>query len=404
MSRDAIISYLTGVQDSLQQALLEVFDLRAIENLSPFRYSDFKHKLIVPLCNLFPKDLIPENARASVGGASAGLSPYGMAEGMLQRLAMGATPEEITDDFIDLFEHREGPITAVMSISGVSLPGKIRLSDDIQIVAAKDVPKSITRESVFGIDRFDNPIFDFKPLGRIFYPRAAILINSQWLLIREDEFHSSESDKFVMDNHRATILIVAALILSGNSPVSHKNTYYVGRHRAFSYDNLGANSGTAPFEPTNHALGNVDSEVVLPIFLALERLPEAVWKPLQLSISRLSRSRLHLNSTDRAIDLGIAIESALLHGETGIGAKGEMRNKIGTRGAWLISGDLDERRKNFKILTKAYDARSSAVHSGALGKGHHEVLPEADECCRKIMLKIAEQGVYPKWTDLVLGA
>ena len=59
--------------------------------------------------------------------------------------------------------------------------------------------------------------------------------------------------------------------------------------------------------------------------------------------------------------LGIALESLLLHD---IKDRGELRLRLGLRGAWLLGTDPVERSEIQRSLIKSYDLRSAAVHSG----------------------------------------
>ena len=66
---------------------------------------------------------------------------------------------------------------------------------------------------------------------------------------------------------------------------------------------------------------------------------------------------------DISIDLGIALEALLLH-EQNKKNRGELRFRLGLRGAWLVGSDGNERAEILKLLREVYDLRSIAVHSG----------------------------------------
>ena len=62
---------------------------------------------------------------------------------------------------------------------------------------------------------------------------------------------------------------------------------------------------------------------------------------LARSIDRLGRARLAASPVDRALDLGIAAEIALMHDHSP--ANTEIAHKIGSRAAWLLGQSPAER-------------------------------------------------------------
>lgn len=126
-------------------------------------------------------------------------------------------------------------------------------------------------------------------------------------------------------------------------------------------------------------------------------------KSLYLAIDRLNRARASHNAIDRAIELGMAMEAILMHGDaTG---NQEISNKLSNRAAWLLGATIEKRREVRAAATRLYSARSEAVHTGDLKA---ETLKKYDEASAgdlvtKIVLKVMSVGAYPDWTDLVLG-
>lgn len=85
---------------------------------------------------------------------------------------------------------------------------------------------------------------------------------------------------------------------------------------------------------------------------------------LARAIDRLGRARLAINEVDRALELGMAAEIALMHDDGT--SNTEIAHKISGRAAWLIGCNAEERGAIFTRMKRLYEARSQAVHKGAL--------------------------------------
>lgn len=94
-------------------------------------------------------------------------------------------------------------------------------------------------------------------------------------------------------------------------------------------------------------------------------MPEEQRIRLTVPIDRLGRADLGIESVDRAIDLGIAIEALLVTDNEGNERLGAA---IGLRGAWLLhgGGTASDRKQTHDQLKRLYDFRSKAVHRGRL--------------------------------------
>ena len=83
----------------------------------------------------------------------------------------------------------------------------------------------------------------------------------------------------------------------------------------------------------------------------------------------------------------------------------EMRFRLTLFGAWHLSANLDERRSIRKTLRDAYDMASKAVHVGEVaGNEHANLLPDAQNLCRRGIYKLLREGQPQDWGDLILGA
>jgi hypothetical protein len=122
---------------------------------------------------------------------------------------------------------------------------------------------------------------------------------------------------------------------------------------------------------------------------------------LARAIDRLGRARFASSSVDRALELGIAAEIALMHDHSS--ANTEIAHKIGGRAAWLLGCDPAEREAIFIDMKKLYKARSQAVHSRALSSKSTVDLDAADQLVARALSTILERGGFPNWISLTMG-
>jgi hypothetical protein len=122
---------------------------------------------------------------------------------------------------------------------------------------------------------------------------------------------------------------------------------------------------------------------------------------LTRAIDRLGRSRLATHPVDRALDLGMAAEIVLMH-DLGT-SNTEITYKIGSRAAWLVGEDANERATIFDEMKHLYKARSDAVHSGVLSPKSKVDLDLADQLVVRVVRAILERGSFPDWASLAMG-
>lgn len=125
----------------------------------------------------------------------------------------------------------------------------------------------------------------------------------------------------------------------------------------------------------------------------------------RIAISRWAKSRdSSEHPVDRFIDLRIALESLYLRSIGNEKYRGEMRFRLSMTGAWHLGLDVEERNDIRKTLLNAYDAASQAVHSGNLDyRENQQLLTEAQDLCRRGILKLLKEGPPGNWGALILG-
>lgn len=185
----------------------------------------------------------------------------------------------------------------------------------------------------------------------------------------------------------------APFAASSSSVIDHPAYPYSG----FGHEGYGTYTGSMPAKN-----GETDTDVTKQVFAGLRRLRERDRSSIVRATDRLRRSRSHRLAVDRAIDLGIALEMIFLHDQSG---QTELRYRAAVRAAWFLGKDGSERRTIFDSIKRAYDARSKAVHTGALTDQRLiKNLPEADKLCADAICRVIGDGGFPvEWDALILA-
>jgi hypothetical protein len=160
-------------------------------------------------------------------------------------------------------------------------------------------------------------------------------------------------------------------------------------------------SGVArrPFTRSSLECFPVEAAAVMRAFQLLGRFQGA--ESLARAIDRLGRSRLAASPVDRALELGIAAEIALMHDNGSDNS--EITHKLGSRAAWLLGRDSSDREAVFREMKALYGARSRAVHRGELSSKSTLDLAAADRLVTSALTSILERGCFPNWDSLTMG-
>ena len=126
---------------------------------------------------------------------------------------------------------------------------------------------------------------------------------------------------------------------------------------------------------------------------------------MDVAIARWRRSKRGGTVEEQLVELRIALESALLAGDSG--NVSEMQFRIATRGAWLLGETYDERNADFDTLRKAYGLASSVLHARNLKRKNRaedaSTVMRAQDLCREAILHMVREGSVPNWDEVVLG-
>ena len=137
----------------------------------------------------------------------------------------------------------------------------------------------------------------------------------------------------------------------------------------------------------------------------LDALTEPRFRKLGTATSRWMRSQNPSDGlVDQFVDLRMAIESLYLQDFASEHSQ-EMRFRLALFGAWFLGTGFQDRKLIRKKLRAAYDAASGAVHTGDIESNteNRVLLADAQDLCRRGILKMLKEGFPPDWGDLVLG-
>jgi hypothetical protein len=141
-------------------------------------------------------------------------------------------------------------------------------------------------------------------------------------------------------------------------------------------------------------------------------LPEASRSRLSRALQRLSLAKGRLEPGDKALDLGIALEMALLDNRSDHDFPGQLHVQFRLRGSWLVGVTPDDRKELFKTLGEIYKHRSQVAHTGIArsiekkGAGKGEMFKQHFKTAERIFVRLVERD-FPSdsaWIEMLLGA
>ena len=205
-----------------------------------------------------------------------------------------------------------------------------------------------------------------------------------------------------------------ALSLACNSAVQIDTVWdYITEDELF---NINRNRGSISFTHLLSAPVKIGKTEISEAKCLYEKLVDPNSKvagKLRISIERWIKSKTNNSDVDKMIDLGVAFE-ALYLSETDYNR--EIRFRFSLHAAWHLGKNKAHRKELMKEFKTIYDWRSTVVHTGKLpkkgsGKKKKPYPPEEVEAfitnaqnrCRKSIIKILEDGEFPDWNNLILG-
>ncbi len=127
---------------------------------------------------------------------------------------------------------------------------------------------------------------------------------------------------------------------------------------------------------------------------------------LYIPLNRLNTALRRNDSSDIALELGIALESLLDPGDT------DIAYKVRQRGTYLLGGTAQEKKEKFEKLKRLYELRSRVAH-GSEPKTTVKIngveiqtwkfLKDSTNMCSELTRIILMKGFVSDWDGVILG-
>ena len=308
---------------------------------------------------------------------------------------VGATVEL----FRSYIEKNSASVIAVMAVSGAKTAKNVRLGPDIQLMPMTSLPRSVQRGGALSQEQFH----PFAVRSAISCALVTTLeFTPVFYRINEGGIPSKKAQQRITDTLHHLDEARTLLSLLG-IPTAFRKFWVQPKDLLMS---AGFNSGQY-FSPevVRGQDVEVDEKAAEELAAAYFRIDHVRRnKTLRVPLDRLDRAARDYDFADKSIDLGIALEALLLHELDGQD-RGELKFRLGLRGAWLGGNDEKERAAIQTALGKMYDLRSRAVHSGTVERNekNREIVRRGTALCRQLIRKTIDAEGRINWNTLVLG-
>jgi hypothetical protein len=286
-----------------------------------------------------------------------------------------------------------------MAVSGVKTQREVPLGPNIKLVSMESLPPSVQRGDALG-----QPYLGFNTLRDIVPSALISTIQYGPIFYRPSEGGAPSPEAWTMVRDELEQMDEARCLLTllGSSRVAYRRSWVQPNEPTLAFA-LG--SGTM-FNPDGYfghepEVNETAAEQLAASYFRIG--PSRRQKTLRIPLDRMDRVASYRDLTDKAIDLGIALEALLLH-EMG-GDQGELKFRLSLRGAWLGASTQKERAEIKELLGKVYDLRSKAVHTGmvAVTEENREKIGRGTELCKLLIRKTIDANANVDWNALVLG-
>lgn len=371
------------VSDSMQQALREVIEAALAEHIQG--------------------DML-QSAKIVTGGFREGFYVDDLIRHLFV-IAVVRGPRYAATNFYECVNSESVGLQAITVIDGIDISNEIEISDGMRLVPMP--PDLVDRAPYVSFSGFDRGSHSGRALIVVDQQVSPVFARPD-LMSRDSHplpFVRSNVDTKYPEFAAEPFCEALSLAINGNvGYLSWWTDYDV--YQAWAAPS-GSSSGYNPSRA--HRQGNAvsvdetDVQAAMALYDARQALTPAVEKKLRIPISRWLRSKTDTNPVDIFANLGTALES--LYVQDGRGT-GEFRFKLALRGAWHLGSDAEERRSLKNDLAAVYDLRSQAVHTGTLSERDAASMPtaRAQALCLRAITKVIEDGRFPDWDQLVVGA
>lgn len=293
-----------------------------------------------------------------VGGSGRRINPVELSKWLVRR-AHQVGLERAYAELQDLEQNSEVNIFNVTLINGLDFKGVINFNNDIKLSSYDLLPDSIKSNVGQKVDSFIPNVHP--PYTYLYQSYKADLISSCF----GDDMHLALREYI---KYEQLIVNYLSLYVSHNAPCVDKRWSLLEDHipMAGLIDNsYGSYLEIIPPKICEDWSG-IDTEEISAMYMKYIGIPEKMRLPLDISLWRRTQAINTWNNVNKAIDLGIALESILTVPDT----REQLSLQVRVLGSKLVSSQQEKRRKAFSYLKTVYSIRSSAVHNGKVEQSY----------------------------------
>ncbi|MSU66029.1 MAG: hypothetical protein EXS38_08020 [Opitutus sp.] len=301
-----------------------------------------------------------------------------------------------TEKFLDdYFARDENSILITQWIQGITVDDVIQLGDGYEIRSLAEMPTSQEKE------RFSTPwpfAFHDPPTPQC----ALVSVCSLPKLCRVDEAMPPNPE---LDRIRIRLGFMPLLLntLEGISCLPRYITSY-GDDQTPCGPFGGGGGGIPHYDVIGMGLDLLtpsQATEIMPLVEAFERQPADERHHLQLILFRLCQAKRHMRAEDKVLDLGVALEMALLDDDRDQAKAKTFRS----RGSLLLATSRAHAAQLRFCFDQIYDARSRVVHRGSLWDANYPgkmgeriaAIPEWLMLASRVVQKLILHGKPKKW-------
>lgn len=335
------------------------------------------------------------------GAMSSQVQLEQLAEWLVRRACV-VGEREATEGLARYADKRKFPVTEVVVLVGVLPEHRVTLGSGIDLVPISDLPLSPQTEmlrarntvSFGGPDPSGSAALLYALEVPVVHSNAASFETMRARLWEEREARQAELDD-------------ARLVLSAVGPCAPRTLISWEAIPAWvPLSDRAAGWGTPLPDAESFSVEPLDSralELASELVQSFKRLGQKDSDRVRIALHRLNLSLRKVRPVDRAIDLGICLESLFLS-DTGSGS-GELKFRMRLRAARYLGLNADEREQIYDFVGELYDLRSEAVHSGRLKKdegslGIRDALQKGTNLGAKTLQRVIREG-FPDWEKLI---
>lgn len=287
------------------------------------------------------------------------------------------------------------PYSEIVALSGLYPRERVDLGEDVFLVPIRDISQSAVTDQLFGIPRSLTEFTGPKNAPR---PSAAIFktVKKEPPLVADFSMGMGAPPSYyseLMEISRS----FSAIGPSGWIAMAHwcQVEDWIPLARSGSAWNM------LSYEIVHDNYTELAPAEVSAFVSQYRATPDSIKTKLRVPLDRLNQCMRRRRLEDRAIELGIALESLVVSDRS---AADPISLPLRLRSAIYLDHGVETRRKTYRTIKKAYELRSKAVHEGGLvdSEENRKTIDEAAMVCAQIIRKIVSTGVFPDWDNVIL--